>query len=184
MKRECLVSGCSNKYYAKKYCKRHYDLNRRNGSPLIVKKEMHGMRQTAEYRSWAHLKERCETTSCKRYNDYGGRGIKVCDRWLNSFSNFFEDMGKKPSPKHSIQRIDNNGNYEPSNCKWATPAEQSVGRRVLVSTLAVYPGVRWNKYIDKWQVYFRNKYVGVFLDKDEAIEVKKKIEQEYLLTIA
>jgi hypothetical protein len=84
---------------------------------------------TAEYRAWCKLKERCNDVNDKRYPDYGGRGIKVCERWLNSFENFFEDMGKKPSPKHSVEREDNDKGYSPGNCVWATKRVQSRNTR-------------------------------------------------------
>lgn len=94
----------------------------------------HGKSKTREYRTWAGIKERCYSPKKPVYKHYGGRGIKVCDRWLESFENFFEDMGLKPSPKHSIERKNTNGNYEPSNCVWATQLEQmhNFGKNVNV----------------------------------------------------
>lgn len=81
--------------------------------------------QTREYVAWANMISRCENPNVDRYPVYGGRGIKICERWRNSFPAFLEDMGRKPSREHSIDRKDVNGNYEPGNCRWATPDVQA-----------------------------------------------------------
>ncbi len=92
-----------------------------------------GYTVSAEYSSWKAMKRRCYNKNNKKYKHYGGRGIKVCDQWLHSFSNFLADMGHKPTPKHSIERDEVNGNYEPSNCHWATIKEQSMNTTRTVS---------------------------------------------------
>lgn len=88
-----------------------------------------GRCQTKEYKTWCGIINRCTKPNTDRYCDYGGRGINVCERWLNSFENFLEDMGRAPSKKHSIEREDNDNGYSKINCKWATSKEQSRNRR-------------------------------------------------------
>lgn len=91
----------------------------------------HGERQarSKEYAAWCGMKGRCYRLNHPRYKDWGGRGIRVCDRWINSYENFLADMGRAPSPTHSIDRINNDGNYEPGNCRWATVQEQNKNKR-------------------------------------------------------
>ena len=88
----------------------------------------HGMRNTSEYSAWVEMKQRCLNPNYKWFHNYGGRGIKVCKRWL-TFENFIKDISLKPSKNYSLDRIDNNGNYTPKNCKWSTDIEQSRNRR-------------------------------------------------------
>lgn len=84
----------------------------------------HGKTFTTEYVSWNSMKDRCYNENHMAYKNYGGRGIFVCDRWINSFENFLNDMGKKPNGNYSIHRINNDNGYCPKNCKWATHKEQ------------------------------------------------------------
>lgn len=90
----------------------------------------HGMNKTPEHRSWVHMRQRCGNPKKKEYPHYGGRGIKVCEQWQKSFKAFYADVGPRPSPKHSLDRIDVNGNYEPGNVRWATQQQQVENTRV------------------------------------------------------
>jgi hypothetical protein len=88
-------------------------------------KKIHGMTNSIEFNTWHAMKSRCLNSNAAGWKYYGGRGIKVCDRWINSFENFYKDMGPRPSIYHSIERLDVNGNYERNNCVWATDEEQA-----------------------------------------------------------
>jgi hypothetical protein len=98
---------------------------------LAAKRERHGMNKTPEHRAWVHMRQRCNNPKKREYKHYGGRGISVCERWEMLFIAFFEDVGPKPSPQHSLDRIDVNGNYEPGNVRWATQKEQINNTRVV-----------------------------------------------------
>lgn len=102
-------------------------------------------KRTREYRSWRAMKDRCLRPKCKSYHNYGGRGIRICERWLNSYESFLEDMGRCPTGL-MLERIHNDGNYEPSNCKWDTGRNQARNRRT--NTVLTHKGksmcaVKW-----------------------------------------
>lgn len=122
--------------------KSHCGCNSRNHGEGIGK-------QTKEYRTWGGMKNRCRNPKCKKYHNYGGRGIKVCDRW-KSYKNFLSDMGRAPSPKHSIDRIDVNGDYEPKNCRWATQKEQA--NNTTTNKLVDFKGE--TKTVSEWCAQF------------------------------
>jgi hypothetical protein len=118
--------------------KRKNKINRRSGRKtgndrLVGEWSItHGMTGTPEYSAWQNMITRCSPSNKAGYHLYGGRGITVCDRWRDSFENFLVDMGNRPSPNHSIDRINVNGNYEKDNCRWATTKEQAENRRTTL----------------------------------------------------
>ncbi len=95
-----------------------------------LKFQTHGRSKTPEYKAWLKLRERCNNPSDISYLRYGGRGIRVCESWASSFENFLADMGPRPSAEHSIDRLDADGNYEPSNCAWSDRTQQARNKRV------------------------------------------------------
>lgn len=124
-KKYCKVNECKLPYFSKGFCSTHYKRNYRYGSPMIVKHIQHKLSKTKEYEIWSDMIKRCYNPKTKNYHRYGGRGIKICDRWRHFFENFLEDMGKRPFTGAQIDRINNDGNYEPSNCEWVTNKENT-----------------------------------------------------------
>lgn len=109
----------------------------------------HGLSGTPTHATWCRMINRCTNKNGEDYHNYGGRGITVCDRWMNSFENFLADMGEKPSKKMSIDRINNDGPYSPDNCRWATNKEQSLNKRT--NALLTIKGV--TKTQTEWAYY-------------------------------
>lgn len=108
----------------------------------------HGLSNTKVFNTWVNIRQRCNNFNTPSYKKYGAKGIKVCERW-NNFENFFADMGNPPTNKHTIERIDSKGHYEPTNCKWATMEEQQNNR--TNNRIIEYDGQnmtlkRWAKY--------------------------------------
>src|ERR1700682_2508965 len=125
----CSVHGCGRRHLAKGLCGAHYFRMREWGSldeniPLKKRRAQHaGLRQHPLYDVWNDMIRRCTMPHRNSYEQYGGRGITVCERWM-SFENFIVDMGSRPTLTHTLDRRDSDGNYEPLNCRWATPQEQ------------------------------------------------------------
>ncbi len=120
MNKRCSVKDCGGKPYVRGYCKKHYVRWQRYRDPLKVANERHGLRHSPEYGVWTNMKTRCYNKNNKGYSRYGGRGIAVCERWKNSFSAFYADMGARPTNKHTLERVDSNKDYCPENVIWAT----------------------------------------------------------------
>jgi hypothetical protein len=123
-----------------------------------TKNRTHNMCSTVEHATWTKMKQRCHNPKNPKYPIYGARGIFVCERWLNSFENFFADMGPRPSPKHSIDRRNNDGPYAAENCHWATKKQQ--GRNTRTNHIVEIDGLKlcvteWCEKMDvpKWKAY-------------------------------
>ena len=130
-------------------------LHREVAAETCLSRVAHGLKGIPEYRTWGHIIQRCTNPNNKAWHHYGGRGIRVCDRWRNSIDAFLEDMGRRPGPEYSIDRIDNDGNYEPGNCRWATKKVQQRnkrdnrlitcrGRTQCLGAWAEEAGIRWH----------------------------------------
>lgn len=96
---------------------------------------------TREYEAWRAMRMRCHCPGHPDYGNYGKRGITVCDKWFNSFESFIADMGYRPTVNHSIDRINNNGNYEPLNCRWTSKRVQANNRRT--NNIIIFMGIKY-----------------------------------------
>lgn len=138
-------------------------------------------RRTATYRVWRSMIARCTSPSMGSWPDYGGKGIKVCERWASSYEAFLGDMGERPAGA-TIDRIDCTADYEPNNCRWATPEQQSANRRRPKNNSSGEKNVSWIKACKRWRVAFtvngRKVYFGHYESFNEARAVAIKTRSQ------
>lgn len=172
MSKECSVKGCDKTAVARGYCQSHYNRWHAHGDPEVelvyIRSNMIKM-HPREYRSWQSMNTRCNNPNRQEYPRYGGRGIKVCERWAERpyvFSNFYEDMGDRPKGA-TLDRVDPDGDYCPENCRWTDAYIQSSNRR-YVGYLYIYPDKRNGRFYVRVKRE-KNIYNGAFATLEEAI---------------
>lgn len=180
-KRFCKVENCGKKYFCKDMCRFHYRENERKiMKQLGIKEKKYGIELDPLYHVYRNMKGRCYDPNDKRYKNYGGRGIKVCDRWLgkDGFHNFKKDMGERPEGL-TLDRIDCNGNYEPSNCRWANYHVQAKNKVNASEITGVYYDKARGKWVAELWVNKIKHRSPRFVDKNDAISARKEMEQKY-----
>lgn len=130
------------------------------------------------YHSWHSMVDRCTNQRSRLYKNWGGRGITISADWLKSFQNFINDMGERPSPTHSIDRINNDGNYCKENCRWATKTEQSRNTRIQINNKTGITGVHWYKRDKKYRAFITVNNKPIYLGGDNSIEEAKRMRAE------
>ena len=164
----CKIDECNNKSRARNWCKKHYMRWLRHGDPSFVKMTMHGYSKHPLYDVWGMIKQRCCNKNCPNYKDYGSRGIRVCDEWKNSAKTFIEwclENGWKKG--FEIDRIDNDGDYYPENCRFVTPKKNNHNQRLLQkNNTSGYRGISYRSRNKKWvsqiTINDKNIYLGLF----------------------
>lgn len=176
----CKVDGCNAPMIARGLCSLHYSRVLRTGGtkPKIKTRTGITKRYKREHKSWSGAKSRCYNPNCATYQYYGGRGIKVCNEWLgpNGFATFLQDMGPKPGPEYSLDRIDPNGDYCPENCRWADKWTQSANRRAKSNTGMT--GIHYLESTGCWLAYATvngSMAQRKFKNKEDAIRYREQL---------
>lgn len=180
----CTVDGCQKKYYANGYCGMHYQRAAKYGDPLTVSVDRDGRTKHPLWQTYQNMKQRCYNKDNDNYQRWGGRGIIVCDRWLGSdgFQNFIEDMGRRPKGM-SLDRKNNDGNYEESNCRWATATMQASNRHTPITNKSGTRGVCYDQRNNRYKAYIvvskQRIHLGYYKTLEEAVKMRKKAELSY-----
>lgn len=133
MKR-CSLPGCERRHQVQGLCGMHYQRKYRgstNASPVSQKNFVDNRKiEHPLYDTWKNIRQRCMNPNAPNYKYYGAKGVRVCERWLSDFWNFVADMGERPDPTYTVDRKNNDGDYTPENCRWATKSEQRRNQRL------------------------------------------------------
>lgn len=157
----------------RKYCSTHY-----NSLIFFPKRPL--------YHIWTNMVKRCYDPKFSRFEDWGGRGIKIYEPWRTDYFKFESDLGERPSKKHQIDRIDNNGNYEPGNVRWVLTVTNCAPtrRRMRRDNNSGHTGVIYNKQLNRYQAVItinkKRLHLGWFINIDTAVRVRKEAEQNLL----
>lgn len=186
MSKICRVRNCHTIVNARGLCGKHYQRLMKHGN--LWPRHVHNENRRGDpiYSAYHAMLQRCYRPQCPGYKWYGARGIKVCARWrgIYGFTHFKEDMGERP-PNRSLDRINNDGNYEPSNCRWATPLEQHDNQRLKHTNRSGTEGVSWYKNYGLWVAYLSRygvrHHLGYFESKDDAVAARLAFEKQIKL---
>lgn len=186
----CSIQNCSNTVWSKGLCNAHCQRKRLGidlEKPIKQLRVGENRSKNPLYTTYRGMIQRCSNPNQKYYSYYGGRGIKVCERWtgIDGFTYFAEDMGEKPEGM-TLDRKDNDGDYTPDNCQWATRTTQQINQRINNVNTSGIKGVHYQKAANSWMAYInyrgKRKHLGYFKEKADAVAARKDAEIERLLS--